>query len=69
MLNTTQTTPSTASETSRGFGRLAARMTVGSGPRVIHTALTKVRAAHPGVTVDSNEFVSGWHDERRALRE
>ncbi len=68
-MNTTQTTssPSTLTETSRGFGRLAARTTVGNGPRVIHTALNKARVKF--AAVDSNAFVDGWTDERRALRE
>lgn len=68
-MNTTHSTETAAAlviTQSRGLGRLAARMTVGTAPHVIHRELNKARALLP--TVDAKAFVDGWTDEREALR-
>lgn len=69
-MNTTQTpTPPTAADiasTSRGFGRLYARTTVGSGPAVCAVAVRKARAAYP--QLDAQAFLDGFRDERSSMR-
>ncbi len=66
-MNTTQTTPSTETlSTSRGFGRLAARTTVGKGPKVETLALRKARELV--AEVDAGAFFDGFRDERKLMR-
>ena len=50
---------------SRGFGRMFARITVGRGPVVLATALRKARAQFPAC--DADAFVQGFQDERRLM--
>lgn len=69
MMNTTQTatlSPADITSTSRGFGRLAARTTVGSGPKVCTAAIRKARVEYP--QLDAFAFLDGFQAERRAMR-
>jgi hypothetical protein len=65
-MNTTDSTSKqNVTSTSRGFGRLAARTTVGAGPAT-DAQVAKARAEYPELS--ERAFRAGFADERREMR-